>query len=191
MLYGQAFDTLEFIARNIRALQLCFGGIQLIVSGDFNQLPPVTDLNSEKTCDNAEDSKYCFLSKSWNRCIDCHLRLTTIHRQKEPELLTLLSEIKKGGELNATAHCLLNVVKSSDKSNIDLQTVYLYPRVSEVTLKNLEILKTLPGEEFVSKAHDTGSEREKLKNCPYPEKLVLKKNAKVMLLRNIRSKGLR
>ena len=44
MLTKEAFDTLEFIARNVRGTYECFGGMQLVLCGDFQQLPPVTDL---------------------------------------------------------------------------------------------------------------------------------------------------
>ena len=42
MLDGELFDKLETVARATRGSQEPFGGIQLVLSGDFHQLPPVT-----------------------------------------------------------------------------------------------------------------------------------------------------
>jgi ATP-dependent DNA helicase PIF1 len=51
MLSGVIFDKLEYIARKIRRKHLPFGGLQLILTGDFFQLPPV------------KSSKLCFEAK--------------------------------------------------------------------------------------------------------------------------------
>lgn len=42
MINGTLFDTLEALARDIRADPRPFGGIQLVCTGDFFQLPPVS-----------------------------------------------------------------------------------------------------------------------------------------------------
>jgi ATP-dependent DNA helicase PIF1 len=47
MLYGKLFDKLEYVARKIRNNLWPFGGIQLVLVGDFFQLPPV---NSKQLC---------------------------------------------------------------------------------------------------------------------------------------------
>ena len=61
MLNPDLFDKLEEIARNIRRDERPFGGIQLIISGDFCQLPPI---------DKEKEVKYCFESQKWKECID-------------------------------------------------------------------------------------------------------------------------
>lgn len=50
------FDKLEAVARAVRKKEIPFGGIQLILSGDFLQLPPVTKEPRTK--------KFCFQVKS-------------------------------------------------------------------------------------------------------------------------------
>ena len=57
MISPELFDKLEEIARVIRKNNKPFGGIQLIMTGDFYQLPVVK-------CD-----KFCFEAKSWNKSI--------------------------------------------------------------------------------------------------------------------------
>lgn len=42
MLDAELFDKLEAVARATRGSEAAFGGIQLVLSGDFHQLPPVS-----------------------------------------------------------------------------------------------------------------------------------------------------
>ena len=57
------FDQLEEVARAARNKQAHFGGIQLILTGDFLQLPPVKDKGSEN------EAKFCFEANSWSDCV--------------------------------------------------------------------------------------------------------------------------
>jgi ATP-dependent DNA helicase PIF1 len=84
MLSPTLFDKLEEIARVIRNNNRPFGGIQLILSGDFCQLPCV------KTSD------FCFEAQSWNSCIDTIVYLDQNMRQKEAMFQKCLSEIRVG-----------------------------------------------------------------------------------------------
>jgi ATP-dependent DNA helicase PIF1 len=56
MLEGELFDKLESMARRIRRNNKPFGGIQLILVGDFCQLPPVNKIN--------QPALYCFEARS-------------------------------------------------------------------------------------------------------------------------------
>ena len=60
MLSLKLFDMLNAIGKAIRGNQKPFGGIHLIFSGDFYQLPPVGD-NSEP-----DTQRFCFESDDWN-----------------------------------------------------------------------------------------------------------------------------
>lgn len=72
---------------------------------------------------------------------------------------------------------------------IDEGVTYLYCHKLNVERKNLEILSTIQGKEYVHNAQD-GGKKEELKVCPLPERFVFKVGAKVMLLRNMHHKGL-
>lgn len=60
MLDGNLFDTLNSLAKFARKSEKPFGGIQIILSGDFFQLPPIGL---------GKKSVYCFQSKSWNEVV--------------------------------------------------------------------------------------------------------------------------
>ena len=83
-------DKLEEIARIIRNNPKPFGGIQLIVSGDFLQLPPVGQRkqNSSAATVAAEPIiRFCFESKSWTQCMHVTVHLTKVYRQTDSTLI--------------------------------------------------------------------------------------------------------
>jgi len=71
------FDKLEAVARAVRKKEISFGGIQLILSGDFLQLPPVTKQPGTK--------KFCFQVKirlltSCSSILNCMKPVNVNHR---------------------------------------------------------------------------------------------------------------
>ena len=77
MVDGELFDKLEAIARAVRNNGRPFGGIQLVITGDFFQLPPVPDYSSRI-------AKFAFDALTWNTSIDHTIGLTQVFRQKDP-----------------------------------------------------------------------------------------------------------
>jgi ATP-dependent DNA helicase PIF1 len=75
MVDAAMFDKLEELARILRKDQRPFGGIQLVITGDFFQLPPVTE--------RGVDSKFAFEAESWNKAIPNTIKLTSVFRQKD------------------------------------------------------------------------------------------------------------
>jgi ATP-dependent DNA helicase PIF1 len=94
MVDGELFDKLEQIARNIRTNGRPFGGIQLVITGDFFQLPPVPDKNTV--------AKFAFDAATWNTCIQHTILLTHVFRQKDPAFANMLNEIRLGKLTPAT-----------------------------------------------------------------------------------------
>ena len=92
MMSPDLFDKLEKIARLLRCgpepmgktKQPPFGGIQLILSGDFLQLPVVGS------------DYFCFESKSWEKCIDKVVVLDEIVRQEDKDFQDVLNKIRIG-----------------------------------------------------------------------------------------------
>ena len=76
MVDGDLFDKLEGIARSVRNNGRPFGGIQVVITGDFFQLPPVPDYGKV--------AKFAFDAATWNTSIDHTIGLTQVFRQKDP-----------------------------------------------------------------------------------------------------------
>ena len=102
MLSKKVFEVLDAIARIIRRSSLPFGGIQMIFTGDFFQLPPVGNADEPDTC------AFCFESSLWFNTISLenHIELTTIFRQTDPLYKSILLQVRTG-ELDATNKAIL------------------------------------------------------------------------------------
>ena len=93
MLSVKIFEILEEVARKIRKSDIPFGGMQVIMVGDFYQLPPVPTMGEPDT------GKFCFQSEQWLNVfsIENHIELITNFRQKEDLLFNnILMEIRVG-----------------------------------------------------------------------------------------------
>lgn len=76
MVDGELFDKLERIARLIKNNGRPFGGIQLVITGDFFQLPPVPE--------GGRIAKFAFDAGTWNTSIEHTIGLHHVFRQKDP-----------------------------------------------------------------------------------------------------------
>ena len=92
MLSLKLFNMLNDIGKAIRVNPRPFGGIQLIFSGDFYQLPPVGDK------DDMDTQRFCFESDEWNSVFhrDCQIELKKIFRQTDEIYATILNQIREG-----------------------------------------------------------------------------------------------
>ncbi|KAM7222376.1 PIF1-like helicase domain containing protein [Rhypophila decipiens] len=79
MVDGELFDKLSQIGRIIRNNGRPWGGIQLVITGDFFQLPPVPDNSNQR------DSKFAFDAATWNMSIDHTIGLTEVFRQRDAD----------------------------------------------------------------------------------------------------------
>ena len=105
MVDGDLFDKLEGIARSMRNNGRAFGGIQLVITGDFFQLPPVPDYDNK-----ARGAKFAFDATTWPTSIHHTIGLTEVFRQKDPGTSTYYyllatadaNSVRKHVERNAT-----------------------------------------------------------------------------------------
>ncbi|GAA6050730.1 hypothetical protein JCM3770_006598 [Rhodotorula araucariae] len=191
MVDGHLFDKLakigEAIKKNTRsktAISKPFGGIQLVVTGDFFQLPPVTK---------GTTPTFAFEADAWKSCIDHTVNLTQVFRQKDTTFIDMLNEMRFG-RLSAASIQKFKALARQPKYNDSLEPTELFPMRNEVDRANQNRLRALPGEETVFKAEDgisdtrPGADKSKntyLSNFMAPETLVLKVGAQVMLIKNL------
>lgn len=86
MMSVKILELLDYIGKNIRRNEKPFGGIQLLFSGDFYQLPPI------------ENDSFCFESPLWNEIFkkENQIEFKTIFRQKDDIFQNILNEIRVG-----------------------------------------------------------------------------------------------
>ncbi|KAK8802104.1 hypothetical protein WA158_006499 [Blastocystis sp. Blastoise] len=167
MLDGHLFDTLEYLARKVRNNNNPFGGIQVILCGDFFQLPPV-GLGRDGVI-------YCFQANCWKTTIQRYICLKTVYRQKDTKLQQLLREIRHG-TVSASS---LQLIAAMENTNLDIE------KDIKPTRRHLS---DLAGNIYRYIAKDSGEEiyvNLLKKGCSAPETLDLKIGAQVMLLKNL------
>jgi len=108
MLSNAMFTTLEAIARRVRRSEKPFGGIQLVMCGDFLQLPPVVTSNHVPVHSGTQEAStpsqspargyFAFSSNAWRRCFHTQqcIVLDRVFRQKEDAFVTLLHKLREG-----------------------------------------------------------------------------------------------
>lgn len=155
MMSAKIFDLLDMIARNVRRNIKPFGGIQLIVTGDFFQLPPIPDASD------AFSSAFCFESNKWSSVFsreNC-IQLTTYFRQTDPLYISILEEVRTGNLSESNAAILQKHVNRPYSSVEGIVPTKLFPIRQKVDFVNTSMYAKLTGEEFVYKHEVKTNER--------------------------------
>ncbi|CAI4063567.1 DNA helicase SKDI_08G0740 [Saccharomyces kudriavzevii IFO 1802] len=180
MIDGNLLDKLEQIARRIRKNDDPFGGIQLVLTGDFFQLPPVAKKDENNVV------KFCFESNMWKRCVQKTILLTKVFRQQDNELINILNAIRFGELTVDMTKTIRNLSRDIDYPD-GIAPTELYATRREVELSNVRKLQSLPGDLYEFKAVDNAPERYQalLESSLMVDKIVaLKEDAQVMMLKN-------
>ncbi|CDO73329.1 hypothetical protein BN946_scf185008.g92 [Trametes cinnabarina] len=182
MVDGDLFDKLARIGSIIRKRPEPFGGIQVVVTGDFFQLPPVSKgMNSVK---------FAFEAEMWPQTIKKTFNLTKVFRQRDPEFVDMLNEMRFG-RLSPKSIAKFKSLQREIVYEDGLGATELFPRREDVERSNTVRMSSINGKEQVYTAYDGGSiqdmqQREKmLANFMAPKRLVLKEGSQVMLIKNM------
>lgn len=183
MIDGILFDKLDYVARHMKKrLDEPFGGIQLIVCGDFYQLPPVSK---------GSDPVFAFESKSWKNAIQFTIILKKVFRQQgDKDFVRMLNEVREGRVSPGTLRKFKALERPLESRN-GVIPAQLYPTRNQVDYANRSMLKHIGGDEVVFEAVDGGSmsdpeTRERLLgNFLTPKMVNLKRGAQVMMVKNI------
>ncbi len=182
MLHKKQLDMVNEVLKYFKETEEAFGGIQLVLCGDFFQLPPIGSY-SETNRD-----KFSFMSQSW---LDANLSicyLTDQYRQTDNTLNQILNEIRTGNISQNSKEIL-----SSNKVILDVEEpTKLYTHNVDVDRINIQHLNSIKGKKENYKATIKGNLKlaETVKrSIMAPEKLELKIGSKVMFVKNNHEKG--
>lgn len=182
MLHDYRLDLVDEAARLVRRNDAPFGGIQVVLCGDFFQLPPV----------NRSDSRsggFVVHSRAWQLLNPVICYLSEQFRQDDDIFLEILTAIRNGDVRRRHAEALLNrvgavipdseVITELHTTNINVDTI------------NQRALAALPGDEYSYNMVTTGSQNyvdTLMRSCLAHEELSLKKGALVMCIKNAQDK---
>ena len=136
MMTPDLFEKLEEIARTIRRDQRPFGGLQIIMVGDFYQLPPVSK---------GEETKFVFESPLWTKLGLITHDLVQIVRQKDEAFQTILNQARCG-QLTKDSLKILKRRMNLDYKSMEIQPSMLFTRRAEVDTINMNHLRKLTGD---------------------------------------------
>lgn len=190
MIDGALFDKIDHIARNIRRKNIPFGGLQLIVCGDFYQLPPVSKTEVQKDGSEVKQSAtFAFESKSWDESIKSKIILKEVFRQKGDQTFIDILNDMRHGIVSPAAEAELARLSRPLSCPAGIVPTELYSTRFEVDSANNMKLAKLRGSARVFEAKDGGSlpppiRAMMLSNFLAPQRLFLKLNAQVMCIKN-------
>lgn len=180
MLTPQIFDSLDALSQAMKRNDKPFGGMQVVLSGDFFQLPPITHGNQSPQFVNRSDAwsamdiRVCYLSEQ--------------HRHDGGTLLNILNEIRSDSLAQESQELLLERLEQKEKTlSPDITPTRLYTHNRNVDEVNDEELSKLSGNVHMYEMKGRGKANlvEALKKGVLaPETLKLKKNAVVMFVKN-------
>lgn len=181
MLSGRVFNYLDYHLRQMYGVDRPFGGLQLIVVGDFLQLPPV-----RKGRDSVSD--WAFNSRAWKDAKFNMVELKEVIRQKDREFAAMLNEMRFGN-LSAVGAMKLQerVMEAPDPSVTRIMTKNV-----DVDIWNDKQLNAIEGEYRTYTATLGGRESQQKKlldSLLCPTNLTLKVGAKVMAVVNNTREG--
>lgn len=144
MMSQKIFELLDLIGRKARRNNKPYGGIQLIFSGDFYQLPPVG--KSEDAC----DSNFCFESQIWNSIFpqNNQIELSFIFRQEDEIFKKILNQIREGKLFKSSLKILQGCINKPVPENSIIRPTILYPTKKMVDHLNQKEMEKLTGLDY-------------------------------------------
>jgi len=182
MLHGCRLDMIDQVCKAFKISSEPFGGLQIVMCGDFFQLPPVAR--------NGEDDSFVYKSDIWSQMNLKVCYLEEQYRQSDMSFLQVLNDIRNSNVGSATMDILMS--RYNREVNGITTPTKLYTHNTDVdAINNMELAKINEKPQIYNM---TSRGEEKLvenlkKTCLAPEQLILKKKAIVMFVKNNFDKG--
>jgi len=197
MLSAGTLSMVDAVLREVRRTAQPFGGLQVVLVGDFFQLPPVSRRGERheiaarglfSTGRNDETDGFAFMSPVWGAMKPLVCYLSEQYRQEDAEFLELLLALRQGAFTDAHRSLLEERMAAEPKQ--DMPKLYSHNAdVDAINAQELAKLKT-PLHTFTMKEHGPEQVVSALKRgCLSPEELSLKEGARVMFTKNDVARG--
>lgn len=181
MLHHFRLDLVDRITKMFKRSNKPFGGIQVILCGDFFQLPPVSRLGEQ-------EAHFVYHSDAWKDAGFKVCYLEEQHRQTDDALTRVLNDIRANRVGETTMEHLRKCYAQNKKnSSTGIEPTRLYTHNIDVDSVNERELTKLSSKETVYDMHTRGHDTLVSilqKSCLAPERLRLRVGAKVMFVKN-------
>ena len=182
MLHAHQLDIVNTICKRFKEPFSPFGGLQVVLCGDFFQLPPVTRYGQE--------ARFVIESETWDEMDLKICYLEEQHRQEDKQMLKILNDIRSRSCNEKTLDIICSRKDKDIKSSITPTKLFTHNAnvdyINDLEIKKIQeepktFVMTAGGNEHVVAAVKKG--------CLAPETLVLKKGAVVMFVKNNFDRG--
>lgn len=180
MLDADRLDAVEQVCRATKDPFLPFGGLQVVLCGDFFQLPPISK--------GGKKARFAFESAAWQTMNVKICYLEEQHRHEDDRLKSLLNAIRSGKvteDIYAILEERVQALRSEEILSNDVAKLFTHN--ADVDVLNDHRLHRIEGQAYAYTMKSWGKKQlvETLqKNCLAPERLVLKIGAQVMFVKN-------
>lgn len=183
MLHAKQLNLVNEVLKHVRKNDSAFGGIQVIVAGDFFQLPPIGSKGESNR------DKFAFMSQAWLDAGFHICYLSEQHRQVSAaadgglDLDDILNQIRR----QDVSFEAIAALENTFDQNVDIKRTRLYTHNLNVNKINDKELAALEGEMRRFEASSAGESKlvdTLKKTVRTQDELILKVGAKVMFIKN-------
>lgn len=182
MVRSDLLDAIDQEMRKYRNRALPFGGVQLLLIGDLQQLSPVAKEEEWRLLQPYYTTLYFYGSKALQQTPYVTIELTHIYRQQNRKFIDLLSAIREGNVTQDVINSLNTRYMKNFVPPIDEEWIRLTTHNHMADTYNEEQLHSLPGKSFQFAAKISGNFPET--SYPTDDLLTLRKGAQVMFIKN-------
>ena len=182
MVRSDVLDAIDSVLRRFREHEKPFGGVQLLMIGDLQQLTPVVTPEDEVILQRYYDTSYFFGSKALRSISYVTIELTHVYRQQDKEFITLLNNIREGQVSETDLKRLNERFNPNFEPEVGSDYIRLTTHNKMAESYNEVQLHNLPSKACTFIAEADGNFPEY--NYPADFKLTLKRGAQVMFIRN-------
>ncbi|PTM11214.1 MAG: helicase [Bacteroidetes bacterium] len=182
MVRADLLDGIDKTLRRYNNKNLVFGGVQLLMIGDLQQLSPVIKENEWQLLKPFYKNAFFFSSQAYQNCNPLNIELKHIYRQENPLFINILNEIRNNNLSISSAEELNTRYLPDFKPNKEDGYISLTTHNNKARLANSQELEKLEGKVHVYKASIEGNFPEH--SYPNKEELKLKVGAQVMFIKN-------
>ncbi|WP_452226118.1 helix-turn-helix domain-containing protein [Lacinutrix cladophorae] len=182
MVRADLLDGIDKTLRRFRSRDKVFGGVQLLMIGDLQQLSPVIKENEWYLLKPFYNNAFFFSSLAYQQCNAITVELQHIYRQDNPKFIDILNEIRTNTLTQASADELNKRYQPNFSPKEEDGYISLTTHNNKAERTNITELEKLKGKRVVYNASVSG----KFPEFSYPnkEELVLKVGAQVMFIKN-------
>ena len=182
MVRADMLDAIDRILRRYKDKNKVFGGVQVLMIGDLQQLSPVVKEHEWQILKKYYETPYFFSSQAFQAAKPVNIELKHIYRQQDEEFIKILNEVRDN-RLTPESLKILNSRYIPDfEPPADEKYILLTTHNYKADKINTEKLEAIDERKYFFHAYTEGNFPENA--YPVDEKLGLKKGAQVMFIKN-------